>query len=188
MYLTVDTALLTWMNQHYLPGSIPVLQFISASTTYVSIGMILITLLAAIYKKSAPLRRKFFMLAVVLLLSAILSPALKSVIYRERPFYTHTHIEKRAAGGESSFPSGHALEAFAMALTVSLCFRKRSLTIAVFIWALLVGYSRIALGVHYPSDVLGGMLIGMGMALLVVWLSGKLKALPREPSEKGERF
>lgn len=180
MFSELDIAILTWMNHHYIPGSLPLLQGVSFITTYVSLAIILATLIVALVKRSRSLRQIFFVLAAVLALSGILSPLLKSMIYRERPFYTHEHIEKRSTGGESSFPSGHAMEAFAMATAVMLCFRKRAFTVLVFIWAALVGYSRITLGVHYPSDVVGGMIIGAGIGWLVVWLAGKFRCFSIE--------
>lgn len=165
MFSTADTTLLTWFNQNYIPGSIPFLQFVSAATTYVSVGMLLITLAIALLRKSIQFRTYFYMMSTVLIMSAITSPVLKSVFNRERPFYTHGHIEKRSTGGKSSFPSGHTLEAFSMAMAVANCFRRRRLTLVVFVWASLVGYSRMALGVHYPSDVIGGIVIG----ILIGW-------------------
>lgn len=183
MFSTIDTALLTWLNHNLIPGSLPFLQAVSTITTYVSISIILATLIGSIINKSKKLRQYFYMLALVLILSAIGSPLLKSLIYRERPFLTHEHIEKRSTGGKSSFPSGHTMEAFAMAMAVSICYRRKAIVVAIFTWATLVGYSRIALGVHYPSDVLGGMIIGGFMGWLVPWFFGKWSALKDRKSK-----
>lgn len=159
-FTAIDTALLFWLNHHYIPGSIPFLQFISSVTTYVSIAVVIIVFIFSFIRKQSLLRYYSLILAIILIVVAVVSPVMKSLIYRERPFYTHQHIEKRSEGGESSFPSGHSMEAFALAVTLSLCFRRKSITITSITWALLVGYSRIVLGVHYPSDVLAGMLVG----------------------------
>jgi undecaprenyl-diphosphatase len=170
----LDLTLLNWLNHHLLPYSVDVLRGISYATTYISIAAVLIVLGIAIIKKSKILRNKFFILASVLIGVLILSQGLKSVIYRDRPFTTHSFIEKLSDGGGSSFPSGHTLEAFAMATALSILFRKKKIMIPVFIWAILVGYSRMALGVHYPSDVLGGIIFGMALGWSVPWIFNRL--------------
>ena len=67
-----------------------------------------------------------------------------------------------------SFPSGHTGSAFAAAVVM---FRElpKKLGIPILVFACLMGLSRLYVGVHYPSDVLGGVLIGTGVALLTHW-------------------
>jgi undecaprenyl-diphosphatase len=165
-----DIAILNWLNSHTIPYSVPVLQFISYSTTFISISLVLIVLVTSIVKKSKPLLKQFYILAVVLILVAIFSQGLKALIFRERPFVTHSFIEKLSDAGSSSFPSGHTLEAFAIAAALSLSFPRKKIVIPVYIWATLVAYSRMALGVHYPSDILAGIVIGTFIGWIVPWI------------------
>jgi len=66
---------------------------------------------------------------------------------------------------EPSFPSAHTANAFAFATTLSSYHRK--FTVAMFAWALLVGFSRIYLGLHYFTDVIGGAILGIIVSLVV---------------------
>lgn len=82
---------------------------------------------------------------------------------RKRPFVTYPDlITKKSEAGSPSFPSGHTSQAFATATSLSLAYPKWYVIAPSLLWAGAVGYSRMELGVHYPSDVLVGALIGIG--------------------------
>jgi len=170
----VDIEVLNWLHCHLIPNSVPVLQVISDTTTIVSITMVLLILVISIVKRSKPLRMKVLMLATVLLLVLGVTQGLKALFDRDRPFTTYPYIEKLSSGGDSSFPSGHTLEAFAMAAAISLLFSRKKIIIPVYLWAILVAYSRMALGVHYPSDVLAGILIGSFIGWVVPWVFNRV--------------
>ncbi len=104
-----------------------------------------------------------------LLLAGGITTGLKYIVNRPRPFVTYPNtITQRDKGvGPYSFPSGHTTFAFAMATNLSLSYKKWYITVPAYAYASLVGYSRMRLGVHYPSDVLCGALIGIGSGFLV---------------------
>lgn len=146
-----------------------VLYYISFFATYVNITLLLSILLVSLIKKSQQIRIIFYKMVVVMIVAALMSTMLKSIINRDRPFVTYPDIVKLSQAGNSSFPSGHTLEGFAVAVAFSILVPKKRFYIPVFIWASVVAYSRMALGVHYPSDVLGGMVIGSFIGWIVPW-------------------
>jgi undecaprenyl-diphosphatase len=84
---------------------------------------------------------------------------MKYGIKRSRPFEAiNTVYQRKSPGDKFSLPSGHTSAAFVIA--VQLSFFYPALILPSFIWASLVGLSRIYLGVHYPTDVLAGMIVG----------------------------
>ena len=117
--------------------------------------------------------------ALGFLLSAIIAfmfelPAhlvIKNLVKRDRPCEVLPNVNRRITPSDQfSFPSGHTAAAFAMATLVG--FHFPILTLPVIAWALLVGFSRIYLGVHYPTDILAGILIGVTSGVSGVMLVG----------------
>jgi undecaprenyl-diphosphatase len=94
---------------------------------------------------------------------------------RDRPFITYPDIIKLSEAGSSSFPSGHTIEAFAIAFAVFYLFKERMFVIIIFSWAILVAYTRMALGVHYPLDVLAGIFIGTSTSFITLKVYERLE-------------
>lgn len=123
-------------------------------------------------------RREPYVIGVTLGVSTAITLGLKYTVNRPRPFVTYTDIYgKDAHVGPYSFPSGHTSSAFALATSVSLCYPKWYVIAPVAVWACTVGYSRMYLGVHYPSDVLAGAVIGSASAFasyyIMRWICAK---------------
>jgi membrane-associated phospholipid phosphatase len=126
-------------------------------------------------KHDSLLVRNSLYIATSVAFTVIIANIAKYTIKRPRPFETYPIIEKEAEGGSPSFPSGHTSEAFALATSLSLTYPKWYIIAPSFVWAGAVGYSRIDLGVHYPSDVLAGAILGTGCAWITFKVNQKLK-------------
>lgn len=113
----------------------------------------------------------FFGLAITLGIADFLGSRLKHLFDRPRPFEVLEAIQRSPAGGYS-FPSNHTISMFAMAFFMSYFFPK--LRWLFFTIAVLVAYSRIYNGVHYPSDVLGGIIVGSTCGIIGSQLIQKL--------------
>lgn len=103
---------------------------------------------------------------VTITISQAIVHSLKRILSRERPYKI---IEQLNTYGinlkDYSFPSGHTAATFSIATTIALNIPR--LSILVFVIAIIVGISRIYLGVHYPTDVAAGIFLGISTALLV---------------------
>jgi undecaprenyl-diphosphatase len=116
--------------------------------------------------------------AAALLLTFGLGVLAGAVHAERRPFETHSlHIVVTHAPGQS-FPSDHATAAFGVALA-TLVFLSRSWGLLLTFVAMMIGFSRIYDGVHYPSDILGGAVVAvLGVAVAIVL------AQPRRPAPR----
>ncbi len=125
-------------------------------------------LLTGYIRKDKAMMRNGAKTCVAIALNVVLTSGLKYGVQRDRPYYSYpTDIIKRTDSGPYSFPSGHTSLAFAMATSMTLSTKKWYVAVPCYLYAGAVGYSRMRLGVHYPSDVLGGAIVGTGSALLV---------------------
>lgn len=92
---------------------------------------------------------------------------LKNTLRRQRPYQRLQLCAIIKASDKFSFPSGHTAAAFVFATTCSYLIPESSAL--VFAWATAIGLSRVALGVHYPTDIVAGAVLGCGLAILCLY-------------------
>ena len=108
------------------------------------------------------------------IVNLIATTALKYSINRPRPMasYPDQIIDHGVwLTNSHSFPSGHTSAAFAFATSITLAYPVWYIALPAYLWASSVGFSRMYLGVHYPSDIAGGILVGAGSAYLTYRLN-----------------
>lgn len=103
---------------------------------------------------------------VVLSISQAIVHSLKKLLSRERPYNILKHLNTFGINlKDYSFPSGHTAASFSIATTIALNIPR--LSVIVFFMAIVIGISRIYLGVHYPTDVAAGILIGFTTSIII---------------------
>lgn len=112
---------------------------------------------------------------VSFLTAAVVTEAVKFAVHRPRPYITYTDdlVPVKTTVGYS-FPSGHTSLTFAVATSLSLSSKKWYVATPSMLCAAGVAFSRLYLGVHYPSDVLTGMAVGILSGFAGYWLSREI--------------
>jgi undecaprenyl-diphosphatase len=166
--LDVDRNLFLFLNRFFSDFCDTLMFFVTRKETWLPLYLIILFYIFKTYRNKGFLLL-FFLLAG-LILSDQLSGVVKETVQRLRPVYepqiqhlVHNFFRK---GGLYGFFSSHASNTFFLVAYSSYFFRNRFCKYSLIMWALLVSYSRIYLGVHYPLDIIAGM----GFGIFMGWL------------------
>lgn len=173
----IDKQLLLALNNDYAPFWDGLMYGFSARITWVPLYL---SLLYVIFKrwKIEGLWVVVGIVVCITIADQVASGVLKETVKRLRPSHAPdleglVALVREYRSGSYGFVSSHAANSFGLALLTSLLFRRRVYTLCIFVWAAVNAYSRIYLGVHYPGDILGGILVGLCAAWLVYWVLHK---------------
>lgn len=189
--LHIDTEILLAINGWHAPWADRVMWIISEKTTWIALYGLLIGLLINKYPRASAQAVKWLrkvpvcavmIVVIVLVVGAadfIASGVLKDLVARPRPTRVPElegvlHLVNNYRSGQYGFVSSHASTTMACALLFSLIWRKKIATVGLMLWVAMNCYSRMYLGVHYPLDIIGGLLVG---ALVAVAGYALLRAL-----------
>ena len=182
----IDTEILLAINGWHAPWADRLMWIISAKATWIPLYVLLIGLLIWRYRKPAPTAAKWLqkvpacvVMIVVIVLAVgvadfIASGILKDLVARPRPTRVPElegvlHLVNGYRSGRFGFVSSHAANTMACALLFSLIWRNKIATIGLMLWVAMNCYSRMYLGVHYPTDILGGLIVGSLVAVAAYW-------------------
>jgi undecaprenyl-diphosphatase len=178
----IDTEILLAINGWHAPWADTLMWIISAKETWIPLYLLLIGLLVWRYRQPATTRVKWMqkvpacvLMIIVIGLAVgaadfIASGILKDWVARPRPSRVPElegvlHLVNGYKSGRYGFVSSHAANTMACGLLFSLIWRKKITTCGLMLWVAANCYSRMYLGVHYPLDILGGLIVGA----LVAW-------------------
>jgi undecaprenyl-diphosphatase len=179
--LELDQKAFFILNGFHTPWLDQVMFWISKTEFWIPLYAGLIFLIIKNYKKQSWIIIGCIVLTIALA-DQITSTGMKPFFQRLRPtrdpeLKELVHTVNGYKGGKYGFASSHAANTMGIAFFLWLLFGKRYRWMwSLFIWATVVAYSRIYLGVHYPGDILVGMMLGLLSGYFGFWLSEKLKS------------
>ncbi|MFD2244809.1 phosphatase PAP2 family protein [Pontibacter ruber] len=184
----LDQELFVYLNNQQSPFWDAIMVFASDKYVWIPFYLLLVGYLVYRYKRQS-IPMLLMAIAAIGLADFVASGLFKPYFARLRPCHDPEISEMvnlvRGCGGKFGFMSSHAATSFAFAVFFNLILSDRYLIFKVILvaWAVIVSYSRIYLGVHYPGDIIGGALLGSTLALLsslgYTFLLNKYPALVR---------
>ncbi len=170
--MDIEMRILGWIQGIRTPLGDLVIPFI---TKLGNAGMVWI-LLMVVLLLCAGTRKSGMILAAALCADAVLcNGILKNLFARARPYDVNSSVQLLIAGPRDfSFPSGHTAASFASVTALFLA-KERKLWKPALVLAVLIAFSRLYLYVHYPSDIIGGIVVGITAGFFGYWAVGRLE-------------
>lgn len=173
--LPLEREYFLWLNNVHSPFWDSFMWLYTGKIIWIPLALVALFIFCYKQKWRETILLLVFITLLITLCDQISSGLIKPYFERLRPsrhpdFEHFVSIVNGYKGGRYGFVSSHATNGFGMALFTSLLFKYRPYTIMIFLWAAINSYSRIYLGVHFISDIIGGIVLGISLALLVYYL------------------
>ncbi len=162
-------------------------KIISESTPYIVVGGPIALAIYAGISKNEPLLKDAVYIGSSVVEAFVMVYGVKHIVDRQRPYDKYPDdIYIRKKEGSPSFPSTHTATAFALATSLSIKYPKWYVIAPSALWATSVAFARMNEGVHYPSDVFAGTLIGSGCAVANIYVNKWLQGFLFPENKKAE--
>lgn len=162
-----DTALLLYLNGIHSPVWDYTMTLFTLTPTWLIFYGVILFFIGKKYGRKSLL--VFISITLLILCADQFAGVLKHSICRLRPTNDPAISDQVRAflskGGKYGFVSAHSANAFSFATFSILLFKNRRYAMFILPWAAVIAYSRIYLGVHYPGDILGGAILGIGIGI-----------------------
>jgi undecaprenyl-diphosphatase len=145
-------------------GQTKLWRLVSNANNYVNAGIPVGVLIDGLIRNDDRTKRDALYMATSTATTYLLNLAIKKLVRRPRPFLTDPNLVPVYRPGEWSFPSGHSSSVFSAVTSLARVYPRWYVIAPSYLWAAGVGYSRMYLGVHYPTDVTAGAVLGTGTA------------------------
>lgn len=160
----LDDQILINLAESRTPEQTGFFLFLSNHNDWVNIGVPVGLLAGGIIGNDKQMRQNALYVASSSVVNALVTMLIKKVVKRPRPFLANVKIQAVYQPSHYSFPSGHTSTSFTTATALSQAYPKWYVVVPSYLWAGSVSFSRLYLGVHYPTDVAAGALLGAGTA------------------------
>ncbi|MGH2566573.1 MAG: phosphatase PAP2 family protein [Ginsengibacter sp.] len=162
-----DYRILRSIATHRTPDKSAFFKFVSKYNNPICLAAPATLFITGIIKDDVQMKRSSLYVTESIASASLFNIILKKIFKRKRPYiHDPTFIAVVPARNES-FPSGHTAEAFSMASAMTFAYPKWYVILPAFAWATTVGYARMYLGVHYPTDVFAGATISSSMSWML---------------------
>ncbi|MVT09126.1 phosphatase PAP2 family protein [Chitinophaga tropicalis] len=165
-----DSRTLEYLADHRTEGQTKLWLFLSNTNDYVNVAIPAGLLTAGLINNDTEMKKNALYVASSTATTFLLNSLIKKLTKRPRPFVYNIHFNAVYEPKSSSFPSGHTSSAFSTATALSRAYSKWYVIAPAYLWAGSVGYSRMYLGVHNPSDVAAGAILGAGVPFALDFL------------------
>jgi membrane-associated phospholipid phosphatase len=177
----IDDRWISAANTYKSPGHDRLMSLASDSEPWISLTHISYTGARYLMDRTDDRRRRLHYVAGGYAGAALLTFGLKYTISRPRPYQDLSHIIRREKLDDNvSFPSGHTSSSFCTATTIALTYRKWYVTAPALLWAGTVSYSRMYRGMHYPTDLFAGAVIGSASAYVAYRIKRRFETKPKQ--------
>jgi membrane-associated phospholipid phosphatase len=166
----LDDRIMVHLSERRTPVKTEFFMFLSKYNNLVNLAVPAGVFAGGVISEDKGTRQNALYIASSSAVNLLLTTVIKKIVRRPRPFNGKLKINAVYHPGSTSFPSGHTSSSFTTATSLSQVYNKWYVIAPAYLWAGSVSFSRMYLGVHYPTDVAAGAVLGTSTALSMTFI------------------